>query len=299
MADQRAGDRDHAYGVLTRAWLLIVSGQIFLAISAVEFVRQMFGSLPPWPVALAPIATLVLLAVSALALLQGKPQTEEKVAQPIQQLTLLYRAVALLLTLLWVHKYIPEQNRFWVLVLLGGLLFLVNGWKPNDERLIFSAVLTLAGFVYFWIPAQGESAVSWLNLFAILFLLAQQQIARRWPENFPIKSEAQTAAILLAGCSAWLFVSRWVLLKYSGFYLTASWAGLAFLIFAAGLLLKEQIYRWLGLVVLAAAVGRVTLFDVWKLQTLHRVLSFLALGVVLVVLGFIYNKYQEKIRTWL
>src|SRR5207249_2792900 len=103
------------YGVLTRAWLLIVSGQIFLAISAVEFVRQMFGSLPPWPVALAPITTLVLLAVSALAWLQGKPETEEKVAQPIQQLTLLYRTGALLLTLLWVHKYIPEQNRFWVL----------------------------------------------------------------------------------------------------------------------------------------------------------------------------------------
>jgi len=29
------------------------------------------------------------------------------------------------------------------------------------------------------------------------------------------------------------------------------------------------------------------------------VLSFLALGLVLVVLGFIYNKYQEKIRSWL
>ena len=41
------------------------------------------------------------------------------------------------------------------------------------------------------------------------------------------------------------------------------------------------------------------IFDVWKLETLYRILSFMALGIVLLVLGFIYNKYQEKIREWL
>ena len=41
------------------------------------------------------------------------------------------------------------------------------------------------------------------------------------------------------------------------------------------------------------------IFDVWKLETVYRILSFLALGIVLLVLGFIYNKYQEKIREWL
>ena len=34
-------------------------------------------------------------------------------------------------------------------------------------------------------------------------------------------------------------------------------------------------------------------------KTIYRVLTFMALGVVLLVLGFIYNKYQEKIRQWL
>ena len=50
---------------------------------------------------------------------------------------------------------------------------------------------------------------------------------------------------------------------------------------------------------LACALGRVVIFDVWKLETLYRILSFMALGIVLLVLGFIYNKYQEKIREWL
>ena len=87
--------------------------------------------------------------------------------------------------------------------------------------------------------------------------------------------------------------------RASGFYLTASWSVLALGLLAAGMVLRERMYRWLGLGVLACALGRVLVFDVWKLATLFRVLSFLALGIVLLVLGFVYNKYQEKIRQWL
>ncbi|MEO7299580.1 MAG: DUF2339 domain-containing protein, partial [Verrucomicrobiota bacterium] len=79
----------------------------------------------------------------------------------------------------------------------------------------------------------------------------------------------------------------------------ASWAALALVLFILGLSLKERIYRWCGLVILGAAVGRVFLFDVWKLETIYRILSFMALGLVLLVLGFLYNKYQEKIKDWI
>jgi uncharacterized membrane protein len=82
-------------------------------------------------------------------------------------------------------------------------------------------------------------------------------------------------------------------------YLTAVWAALALVIFAAGFVLRERIYRWSGLTVLACALGRVALSDIWRLELIYRILSFMALGVVLLVLGFIYNKYQEKIREWL
>ena len=106
--------------------------------------------------------------------------------------------------------------------------------------------------------------------------------------------------ILIGGLTLWLFMSRWVLEQQpSGFYLTASWSGLALAFFTCGIVLRERMYRWLGLGVLACALGRVVIFDVWKLETLYRILSFLALGIVLLVLGFIYNKYQEKLKEWL
>jgi uncharacterized membrane protein len=74
---------------------------------------------------------------------------------------------------------------------------------------------------------------------------------------------------------------------------------LALVLFVCGMALRERMYRWVGLAILASALGRVVIFDVWKLETIFRVLSFFALGLVLIVLGFIYNKYQEKIRQWL
>jgi uncharacterized membrane protein len=50
---------------------------------------------------------------------------------------------------------------------------------------------------------------------------------------------------------------------------------------------------------LGCSLGRIVIFDVWKLQTFYRILSFMALGIVLLVLGYIYSKYQEKIKEWL
>ena len=77
------------------------------------------------------------------------------------------------------------------------------------------------------------------------------------------------------------------------------WAVLALVVFGTGFALRERVYRWLGLAVLAGALGRVVLLDVWQLALLYRVLSFMALGIVLIVLGYVYNRWQEKIREWL
>jgi uncharacterized membrane protein len=139
--------------------------------------------------------------------------------------------------------------------------------------------------------------VYWANLLSLLALLAMQQILRRATERFALDEKIHGAIIFIAGVSLWRFLSCWV--TTSGIFLTMSWAGFAVLGFAAGMVLRERFHRWLGLGVLAAAVGRVVLVDVWKQETIWRVVTFMALGVALLVVGFIYNKYQDTIRKWL
>ena len=135
------------------------------------------------------------------------------------------------------------------------------------------------------------------NLLSLLAIFAMQQILRRNSAKLPLDEKNHGVMVFVAGLSLWRFVSCWV--PTSGIFLTMTWAGFAVLVFAAGMILRERFHRWFGLGVLAASVGRVVLVDVWKQETIYRVLTFMALGVALLVIGFIYNKYQDTIRKWL
>jgi hypothetical protein len=288
-----------AYGVFTRAWLLALWGQIFLFVSAGQFALQLMHEKPEWYFPLAPIAAFGLLSFATLRWFMAKPGGDPKLRDGLLVFAQIYRWVALVMSVWWVCEYVPARERAWVLMGLGFLVFLLAGWRRNREAILFGAAFTASGLLYMWLHPHGEPMVYVPNLIAILALLAQQQIARRLPERFNLEEPIHTAVIIVGCGSLWRYLSVWVLLGASGFYLTASWSALALLILVCGIALRERIYRWAGLGVLASAVGRVVLFDVWKQERIYQVLTFTALGVVLLVLGFVYNKYQDKIRQWL
>ena len=288
-----------AYGVFTRMWFLAAFGQLFLLISSAQFLWQLLQYKPLWYFPLAPIAALGLLSFGTVRWFQRKADANESARAPLLQIALLYRWVALVMTIWWVCEYIPARERIWLLALLGLLMFLFAGLYRSREILLSSAAFTLTALALFWLPLLEAPTVYWPNLIVIIILLGQRQIAKRLPEYYDLDSRLHAAVIIVGGLSLWLFLTRWVCQNASGFYLTASWSALALVLFTVGMMLRERVYRWLGLGILAFALGRIVIFDVWKLETLYRILSFMALGIVLLVLGFIYNKYQEKIKEWL
>ena len=205
------------------------------------------------------------------------------------------------MSLSWIFHYIPHRHVFWVLTLAGGICFFWGAARPSREVWLTAACYTGVGFGSLWLQFRDPLLPSWPNLLAVLFLLAEQQIARRGSARFAWPERVHTALVLVGDLTLWLWVSRWILLEsgQARLYLTAAWALLALAVFGAGFLLRERVDRWVGLGILACALGRVVFNDVWRLETIYRIASFMALGVVLLVLGFIYNKYQEKIRQWL
>jgi len=52
------------------------------------------------------------------------------------------------------------------------------------------------------------------------------------------------------------------------------------------------------LAILSVALLHLFLFDVWRLDTLYRIVSFLVLGVVLLILSFVYSRFAETFRRW-
>lgn len=207
---------------------------------------------------------------------------------------------------LWLHLtrwLLPQRDgQFFTLAwsLLGSAFISAGVWLRERTYLTLGLLCLFAGLarVVFHDVWQPELLV--LNVLPMLGVFALQRVARRHPEGAALPEAAHTAAIFISGLTLWLFLSRWVVQAAGGkFFLTVSWAVLALAVFAAGFALRERMYRWLGLAVLAGAVARVVFLDVWQLALVYRVLAFMALGVVLIVLGYIYNRWQDKIREWL
>jgi hypothetical protein len=207
---------------------------------------------------------------------------------------------------LWLHLtrwLLPERDGHFYTVawsVLGPVFLAAGLWLRERTYFVLGVGCLLAALVRVLFHDAWQPELLWLNVLPMLGVFALQRAARRHPEGAALPEGAHTAAIFASGLTLWLFLSRWVVQAAGGkFFLTVSWAVLALAVFAAGFALRERMYRWLGLAVLAGALARVVFLDVWQLALAYRVLAFMALGVVLIVLGYIYTRWQDKIREWL
>lgn len=72
------------------------------------------------------------------------------------------------------------------------------------------------------------------------------------------------------------------------------WAVYAVLIVIAGFVLKYRLLRVLGLLGLLAILAKVFLVDLSNLKLLPRVLALAALGMALLGVSFLYQKFTRR-----
>jgi hypothetical protein len=285
-----------ALGIFARSWPVAAGGQLFVIAAWYERVGAMFvrGNADTAHHSLEIIGALLIL--SAIAHIFSK---RHQAASPVRAVTHLYQWAAAVLTLAWVTVHVAQPFQFVVLSVLFAFSLIVSlagilsAFPPG-------VMLATAG-LFIWINGPRSEMADIQNLLAILIIAASQFLARRQCDKLQLPEPAHQSWIAIGGLAMWLFTSRWVIVHSSGahFYLTASWAILAFILFGLGFALRERTYRWAALTVLACALARVVMLDVWKLETIYRIFSFFALGIVLLVLGYFYTRFQEKITKWL
>lgn len=81
------------------------------------------------------------------------------------------------------------------------------------------------------------------------------------------------------------------LLSAENYSFSLAWVVFGCLLLAAGVRWRAKGARWASLPVMLLAVGKVFLFDAASLSGLYRVLSFLGLGLSLVALGWVYQRF--------
>lgn len=267
-----------------------------LATSSIPFTLAALGAVTVAIGERTPVAPAALTA--ALLLLQSPVLGRS--ALPANWLGVLrptLRGIALLLGVTLAFAHVDAGAWFNVFALAGLGFFAASVWNRSLETLghgLFLVVLA-AGTWFVRLPVAAPVATDGAGFLA---LALAGQILRRHPA--PDVTRAVPPALAgLAVLGGWLLLHRLVGENADGFLLTVSWSLLALVAITAGFALRDRTYRLLGLTVLGATLIRIFLVDVWQLDTLLRILSFLVLGAVLLALGFLYNRYADRIRRWL
>jgi len=285
-----------AYAFITRAWPLAISSQFFSLATILAMVLDLSEPGSWWQIT----ASLALFVSQAILIQACAHRAPADVVEHIRTYAQMLRVAALLIGLGIIQVYVPEPWQFLVFSALAFGLFVV-GIRLAPGELLAAAALASAMAAWHFIPRNlfsGELRPT--DFIGLGLILVAQQIGKRSPRAATVfNSHLQGLLIILGLLGLWLVTGRWVATVQSGFLLTVAWSLFALLTFGAGVALRERLYRWIALGVLALAIGRLFLFDVWQLDTIFRILSFLVLGAVLLALGFLYNRLAGLIRKWM
>jgi hypothetical protein len=289
-----AGVATMVYGYCTRAWAISLLGQVFAAAAIFEMVEHFGPRHFPWFIAVLPIAGIV---AAAAVIARGEPERWPEELRPgLKPAVVCYWLLTFALIVAWVFEYIPDRWQILFFAGLGALLFLSGARWTGRPRTYTGLAFSAIAFLVFWVRSLQPG---WPDLLALVLLPASLRVATRLSPEAKLPTPWPDVVVGLTTASIWLWVTRWMYANYYGEVLTVAWSVLAVVVFVAGLALRERVYRIGGFVILALAVGRIYLIDIWKVEAIYRILSFMVLGVVLLALGFVYNRYADKIRKWL
>ncbi len=290
-----------ALAIVAGAWrlrdgVLALAAQIpLLAACFVYISGRAGGSFPSSYFALVPALSPMLVAILAPRL-SGKFDPDEKM--PITGVALVYEMFSVGLMVLWIFDFLPRTWQPFALAAVGLGFFALTQLEIKVQKFVYP-LLGVAALLAFWFTenAAGRGVIQ--NLAAIIMLALPFEWARRkGAENDLPGAPIRTVCLALLALTGWRWVSsgHW---EGSGFYVAAAWAIYAAFLLGIGLATRERVYRLAGFAILAATLIRVTVFDAWSLSVPYRMVSFMVLGAVLMSVGFLYNRYQDKLKEWL
>jgi uncharacterized membrane protein len=243
---------------------------------------------------LAPALALVAVTLGFGLFLWGLARTkEDRVAATSALWPYAFLALAVALVATWDHC--PER---WQLAAFATetLALVFAGMLADEGVFIWLSLLPMAvgaaGYLFSNNEVFDAQGAAWTNLVVglALFVFAERVLRKRGT------FQELCVAIVVVVTGLALF-GVWKLV--SGALLTVGWALLGFVLLAIGFAIKHRPYRMAGLVVLAFSLARAVFHDMARVETIYRILSFIGLGVILLVLAFLYAKNREKLAKWL
>lgn len=178
----------------------------------------------------------------------------------------------------------------------------------GDVAAIAAGVMLVLGVAWLCNPALRHGSVGSLPILNRLLpcygLPAAALLALGWNYGRLKRPAEALTALGLSLAVVFLLVTLEVRQWFHGEYLdaglltqaeryaySAAWVTLGTALLALGIATRGLVLRWASLVVMLLAVGKVFLVDTAQLRDLYRVFSLLGLGVSLMLLAFLYQRF--------
>jgi uncharacterized membrane protein len=87
-----------------------------------------------------------------------------------------------------------------------------------------------------------------------------------------------------------------ILMEVRDYWISVGWAVFSALLLVLGFWIRNRDLRYQGMLLIGLTVLKVFLYDTRELSTIYRTVSFMFLGVILLFLSFLYNKYKDKLK---
>jgi|GEM_PF-3604635 len=278
-------------GRFLKSRTLAIAGQANLAASSLCFIYQAITGHPDWYHAITPVMAFLLYSVAGSEWIHRQ---RRHVPESWMFALGAARTGLVLMTWVWVLEFVDSQWRFAILSMLGCGVTLWGAATSVAGRATVGSSLVVTGYLILVPHYLLGGEVHFIDAAATLVLLLRQLWVKLAPETFHLSDTHQQAMVWTGGAALWLWVTRWAMDLQGGYLLTVAWSVLGLILIGIGFLLKAGDHRRLGILVLAVALLRIFLFDIWELSLAYRVASFFALGAVLILLGYLYNRISSE-----
>jgi len=199
---------------------------------------------------------------------------------------------ACLFWLKFAPRFLGDGLAVTAMVLLGIGIFRKIRTLPEVWAFLGIAVLWLLGESnQIWTVNPLATWRGWAVVGALAGLVVWTGCFRRSEDRRPA---------LVAGWSAVVVTSIWatqmLVWRHDWHAVSLLWTLLGFGVVTAGLLMDQLALRQSGFCLLAMALLKVFVKDVWDFNAFTRVIAFILLGVALILLGLFYNRFAPMLK---
>ncbi|EKE21214.1 MAG: hypothetical protein ACD_7C00310G0009 [uncultured bacterium] len=87
-----------------------------------------------------------------------------------------------------------------------------------------------------------------------------------------------------------------IMLEMKDYWISVGWSILALFLISMGFVLSRKSLRIQGIIIFTISIFKVFIYDIQGLEVIYRTISYIALGVILLTVSFMYNKYKDKLK---